>query len=130
MLFNFQVDSARMKVSREKIKSKNSSEKDRKALFNQNKKVANVKALSITETVENNPIDAAGLALPTEFFGPIQKRPLYKINQNVSIRPDTTPGVSNTKSYRKEGRIHDISHNGIEYIYRVTILLGKSTELV
>jgi hypothetical protein len=68
--------------------------------------------------------------MSTEFFGPIQKRPLYKINQNVSIRPDTTPGVSNTKSYRKEGRIHDISHNGIEYIYRVTILLEKSIELV
>lgn len=73
--------------------------------------------------IENNPIDAAGLALPTEFFGPIQKSPLYQINQNVSIRPDTTPGVSKTKSYRKEGRIQDISHNRIEYIYGVNILL-------
>ena len=68
--------------------------------------------------------------MPTEFFGPIQKSPLFQIDQNVSIRPDTTPGVLNRKSYRKEGRIEDISHNGVEYIYRVTILLEKSTELV
>jgi len=68
--------------------------------------------------------------MPTEIFGPIQKCPLYQINQNVSIRPDTTPVVSNTKSYRKEGHIQDISHNGVEYIYRVTILLKRSTELV
>ena len=63
-------------------------------------------------------------------FGPIQNIPLYLINQNVSIRPDTTPGVSNRISYRKEGRIQAVIHNGLEYLYEVTILLERSIELV
>ena len=63
-------------------------------------------------------------------FGTIEKNPINKINQNVSIRPDTTPGVSNILSYRKEGRIRAVLHNGLEYLYEVTILLERSIELV
>ena len=63
-------------------------------------------------------------------FGPIQNIPLYLINQNVSLRPDTTPGVSNRISYLKQGRIQAVLHNGLEYIYKVNILLEKSIELV
>ena len=48
----------------------------------------------------------------------------------MSIRADTTPGVSNRISYRKEGRIQAVLHNGLEYIYKVNILLEKSIELV
>ena len=48
----------------------------------------------------------------------------------MSIRTDTTPGVSNRISYRKEGRIQAVLHKGLEYLYEVTILLEKSIELV
>jgi hypothetical protein len=68
--------------------------------------------------------------MSTELFGPIQKSPLCQINQNVSIRPDTTPGVLNSMSYCKEGQIQDKTCNRIEYIYGVNVLLKRSIELV
>ena len=123
---HFLKDYIRIKAWRDKKKPALESKRASLNVFNEKSKSCRQQAINI---VENNSIEIP-IHLPTELFGPIQKIPLYLINQNVSIRPDTTPGVSNRISYRKQGRIQAVLHNGLEYIYKVNILLEKSIELV
>ena len=125
--FVFQQDFIRNKARLDKRKAKIESKQASLNVFNQKSKTSRQQNLNI---VENNQFNVASLPMPTEIFGPIQKNPLYQINQNVSIRPDTTPDVLNSMSYRKEGHIQDITCNRIEYIYGVNILLKRSIELV
>ena len=123
---HFLKDYNRIKAWRDKKKAEHESKRASLNVFNEKSKSCRQQAINI---VENNSIEIP-IPLPTELFGPIQKIPLYLINQNVSIRADTTPGVSNRISYRKEGRIQAVLHNGLEYLYEVTIMLEKSIELV
>ena len=125
-LIHFSQDYSLSKAWREKKKAEHESKRASLNVFNEKSKLCRQQAINI---VENNSIEIP-IPLPTELFGPIEKNPINKINQNVSIRPDTTPGVSNILSYRKEGRIQAVLHKGLENLYEVTILLEKSIELV